>query len=328
MSERWTPVYDRLFDPEHDLAGGTACRRWAWIDLCHMAQWRDGAKVIGGTVINLKRGELLASIRYLGDRWGWSKDKVRRFLDVLTNEHINKIETVRATPFGTVYRVVSYDVYANPQTPNGTPKQTETGRRRDGDGTGTGRGRDEEQQVVPSNNSVSTARAQGPANVGGHSQIAESTPGATDLVQWLGKYENGVVARFLSADEANPRAVRSIAATYASNSMAGEHIWGSTPDDERKIVLADALETLAGEGERYKANFFRRIIKDRLAEGIGGGRKVGQDETTDDEARPLSPDEMGEYLAIRSRLVEAGMKLEEAAEEATQRVIKNGAAAA
>lgn len=272
MRERWTPVYDRLFDPEHDLAGGPACRRWAWIDLCHMAQWKDGTRVIGGTVLNLKRGELLASIRYLGERWEWSKDKVRRFLDILNHEEINKIRTVRATPFGTVYRIVSYDVYANPKFADGTPSAP-------GTGTGTGHQRDTDgtknNSVVTGNNNLPPrTHARKSPDVENSDADLGAIPGGAELAAWLGEHENGVVGRFVAADDANGGAVRSILATYASSSMTGERVWKKTPEEERKIVLADALETLAGEGEKYKANFFRRIIQDRLAEGVGGGRTV------------------------------------------------------
>lgn len=139
MSERWTPIYDRMFDPDHQLAGDEACRRWAWADLCHMAQYEDGVRIIKGQVVPLKRGELVASIRFLADRWRWSRGKVSRFMELLQNPHIAKIETVRETPGGTVYRVVSYDTYANPgdsrRDTNGAADGTETGQRRDTNGT-------------------------------------------------------------------------------------------------------------------------------------------------------------------------------------------------
>ncbi len=58
----------------------------------------------------LKRGELVASMRTLGDRWKWPKDNVQRFINALKTK--TAIETVSETPDGTVYRIVNYDTYA------------------------------------------------------------------------------------------------------------------------------------------------------------------------------------------------------------------------
>lgn len=129
--EPWTPAYRRLFEPDHELAGDPACRRWAWLDLCDMAAFRDRTQVIGGRVVTLRRGEFLASIRFLAKRWRWSKDKVRRFLAMLARDGCAKIATVNGTPDGTVYRIVSYDTYRRDRD---TSRDTE----RDTNGTPTG----------------------------------------------------------------------------------------------------------------------------------------------------------------------------------------------
>jgi hypothetical protein len=58
----------------------------------------------------LERGEIVASLRTLGERWRWSKDRVKRFMSEL--EVRTAIKTVRETPDGTVYHIVNYDTYA------------------------------------------------------------------------------------------------------------------------------------------------------------------------------------------------------------------------
>ena len=127
MSERWTPVYDRLFRPDHELAGDQACRRFAWMDLCHMASFRHGNRIINGVLVPLERGELVVSVRFLGDRWGWSRSKVARFLALLIDPGVGKIVPLRETPVGTVYRVANYDRYAVDQNADVTPDETPTG---------------------------------------------------------------------------------------------------------------------------------------------------------------------------------------------------------
>lgn len=79
-----------------------------------MARWEDRVRLVRGRPVQLRRGELVASLRFLADRWRWSVKKVRVFLETLEDPIIQKLETVRETPAGTVYRVVAYDEYANP----------------------------------------------------------------------------------------------------------------------------------------------------------------------------------------------------------------------
>ena len=112
--ERWTPAYDRMFKMDHELAYGPTCPRFAWLDLCHNARWEDGTRIVDGVVIPLKRGEVLASLRWMAQRWEWSVKKVRSFVNLLTHPDVAKLEVIRETPQGTVYRIVNYDTYANP----------------------------------------------------------------------------------------------------------------------------------------------------------------------------------------------------------------------
>ena len=109
MSDRqgWIPAYRKLFNPGHVLARrDPACRRFAWLDLVQMAQHKP-RKVRG---VQLKRGELLASVRYLEQRWRWSRSKVQRDIKRFISETL--IEPLSETPSGTVYRIVNYERYS------------------------------------------------------------------------------------------------------------------------------------------------------------------------------------------------------------------------
>jgi hypothetical protein len=200
MSERWTPAYARMFEPEHELAGDPVCQRWAFLDLCHMAQFRDGTRVLGGTVITLPRGCLLASIRFLSQRWNWSKSRVDRFLRALQDPAVEKIEPVSETRFGTVYRIVRYDTYANPWDTNGdtggTGTGTPAGHRRDTNG-------DKEQQVLPSTSSIgrATQLPKSWAPTAEHIQRASST--GLDLVAEVEKFRAHATEKGRSAKNWN-----------------------------------------------------------------------------------------------------------------------------
>ena len=58
------------------------CERAAWIWLIEHAAWKPQKWRVGGATIQLQRGQLIASLRYLGKAWGWSKSRVQRFLKV------------------------------------------------------------------------------------------------------------------------------------------------------------------------------------------------------------------------------------------------------
>jgi hypothetical protein len=142
MAEGWTPAADRLFNPDHELAGDVVCRRFAWLDLCHQASWKGNTRVIGTSVVPLERGEFVASLRWLGHRWRWSPNKVARYLMLLRSKNVTKIVPVRETPKGTVYRIVKYEVWRKRLGLDGTQSGAATRQRRNSGGTDTEQSKD------------------------------------------------------------------------------------------------------------------------------------------------------------------------------------------
>lgn len=65
----------------------------AWLDLLQLAACAPSKSVIRGDVIEIERGELIASLRHLSQRWTWSKDKVASYLNLLTSESMIRRET-------------------------------------------------------------------------------------------------------------------------------------------------------------------------------------------------------------------------------------------
>lgn len=66
--------------------------------------------MIDGKIETIKRGSYMLSIEKLCDRWMWSRNKVKRYLDVLEREHMI---VTRRTNKGTLVSVVNYCVYQN-----------------------------------------------------------------------------------------------------------------------------------------------------------------------------------------------------------------------
>lgn len=93
----------------------------AWVDLLLMAMHCDKKMLVDNDVIIIPRGALMTSIVKLAERWGWSRGKVMRFLDVLECE---QMANTKRTPNGTLVTIVKYEDYQLDDTTNGTPNGT------------------------------------------------------------------------------------------------------------------------------------------------------------------------------------------------------------
>lgn len=80
----------------------------AWIDILLNVSYDTSSVFIKNKQINLLRGELCLSFELWGNRWGWSKSKVRSFLKLLESENMitltNEVVTTRL-------KVINYETY-------------------------------------------------------------------------------------------------------------------------------------------------------------------------------------------------------------------------
>ena len=89
--------------------------RWWWIDMIHMAKWKDTK--------TLKRGQLAESLRQLAKRWHVAPSTVARFLRELESKGAISRNT-HATPTqhpASVITIINYEAYQN------GPKRRRTG---------------------------------------------------------------------------------------------------------------------------------------------------------------------------------------------------------
>lgn len=65
---------------DSDFRAAAFSEREAFIWLIAMAAWQRRDSKIGGKVVSLERGQVLHSLRFLADAWGWEKMRVSRYL--------------------------------------------------------------------------------------------------------------------------------------------------------------------------------------------------------------------------------------------------------
>lgn len=85
----------------------------AWIDLILLANHEDRQKPYKGQMKTYHRGDVNVSLTFLADRWGWSRQKVRRFINLLENA---EMVTAHVTTNDTTISLVNYSKFQSPGT--------------------------------------------------------------------------------------------------------------------------------------------------------------------------------------------------------------------
>lgn len=100
----------------------------AWTDLLIHANYKDRTIHIKGQQVQLLRGQQARSELALSKVWGWSKNKVRRFLKLLKNEGMIDQQANHLT---SIITICNYDKYqsqdAVDETSSGTSDETSSG---------------------------------------------------------------------------------------------------------------------------------------------------------------------------------------------------------
>jgi hypothetical protein len=108
-------------------------RAWFW--LVANASWKPTRADVGGRMIELDRGQLSFSVRFLAEKWKWPKSTVDRWLKRLEIEKMVNLSCSKTgTANGTgqlIITICNYDKYQNVNGDAGTPSGTEVGQQRD-----------------------------------------------------------------------------------------------------------------------------------------------------------------------------------------------------
>lgn len=273
---RWTPAYDRMFDPDNDLGGEPVCRRWAFLDLCHMAQVRPGNRFLErGAMEYLERGQVLASERFLATRWRWSRSKVHRFLGSLCAAPLNKLRHVRDSQAGGIYEVISYDRYALGGASGGVSTNSHRSDQQTDHQSNQGLPLYETESTVSRTSDRTSNRAtdEPPKSQTLDRRDTSSSPREDDLppppgrnlgrlVEWLGEGHEDAV-RKLAGDDPESWC-RAFIGTWVETSMLNEKDRAKAGEGVWKAAVQDALSAMILEDADYNQRFFRSMVLDRL----------------------------------------------------------------
>lgn len=112
MTTGYLPLSRKLFEHPFWKEKREFSRAEAWLDLLQSARF-DIAPVqmlAGSQIITFERGELPVSLRYLAERWQWSKNKVDTFLKLLLSQKMVAKRTAPGTA-QTILKISNYAVY-------------------------------------------------------------------------------------------------------------------------------------------------------------------------------------------------------------------------
>lgn len=140
----YIPLSRKFFEHELWLEPRVFSRAEAFADLLRRVRFEANTctMLMGAQSITIERGEVAASVRFLAEKWGWSKNKVDKFLDYLvTNGMITRRKpcaygngtVTRTAP--TIIKLCNFDKYNPIPKKTGHKKGHEKGHERDTTGT-------------------------------------------------------------------------------------------------------------------------------------------------------------------------------------------------
>lgn len=116
----WIRLYRKIFN--NDLWNKemfSKCQ--AWIDLLLMAEYEPKTEIKRYQELRIERGEVLITVRELGERWKWSRTKVVNFINALESQ---KMVTQKVTNVGTIITIENYGIYQDCDEEEKTRKKT------------------------------------------------------------------------------------------------------------------------------------------------------------------------------------------------------------
>lgn len=113
----WIKLYRQITDSYIWSSSDPFDRRSAWIDLLMMANHETRSIMLrNGNEQIVEAGQMFTSLDHLAKRWHWSRNRVRRYLELISTQGMC---TVTGTPSGTLITIEKWRTYQQ----NGTSRK-------------------------------------------------------------------------------------------------------------------------------------------------------------------------------------------------------------
>lgn len=135
MNQGYVGLFRKFFDHEFWKERRKYSKAEAWIDLMQSARYGEGPETLfdkRGSYI-LEYGDVYISLRYLGERWQWSKNKVQGFLNYL--EKRGSILVKKRDSHRTIIHIINLKTYKDWIKGRRDSEGTVKGQSRDSEGT-------------------------------------------------------------------------------------------------------------------------------------------------------------------------------------------------
>lgn len=131
MKSGWTKKPRSRFE-HHLFHKEKFCRGYAWDWMVDHAAFKNISLDVSGRTVQINRGQLCYSIRYLAAAWNWDKAAVSRFLTRLKTETMIETQTETGQ---TIITICNYERFnaldLETETPTETPTETRVRQQRD-----------------------------------------------------------------------------------------------------------------------------------------------------------------------------------------------------
>lgn len=108
--EGWISIYRKLQDHWIWKSTEPYDKRSAWLSLLFKANYKDTTVSFNGKIVDIKKGSFITSELKLSQQWGWSRKKVRNFLERL---EVEKMLTKNSTTKYTTITIENWELYQN-----------------------------------------------------------------------------------------------------------------------------------------------------------------------------------------------------------------------
>lgn len=93
----------------------------AWVDLLLLATWKENKELYRGQLVRRQPGEISCSMLWLADRWGWHRETVKKYLDLLRSDGM---VSYAPTTQGTTVTIENWAKYQGGATTEPTTEPT------------------------------------------------------------------------------------------------------------------------------------------------------------------------------------------------------------